>query len=918
MALEGYSPVVVDSLGGRCTVVPRAALPLGKSPDCADVKFTPGSVSTRDGLTLDDAADRVVNSLSTFVANDGTQTLIVQGETGVIYTEGSPRANATFAAPVGTVPIFPLAPLTSDQGGSMLKGTTLFNKHWMCISDGKTGEANPFYYDGTGIYVAGPEGPARPPTVTAVADDTGFLPQDVVGSYAWLDPVAQPEDSWPIVTDTVKIAVPPGTSDLVVGHSYPLMNAAMTLYRVNGEPGGFFSTMTVLVKDAAASTVQFNRQWSATSSTVGLAQAIDDVIEISPAGTRGRAVRYAWLMKSGYVSQLSPPGYAPTHAGNCKYNVSNIDAGPPGCVARIFFVEVQVGVEMFHVAAKMTLGDNSTTTFTINFTDEELLQGLSWTAYKRQYALSPFAGVCTYNERLVWWRGRALAYPRLDDKGLLSTSFNAGVYVSGGARLPSGWTAGAGVGTVTVENPSVGSTNGLSVLFAAAGAAGNSPTLTQSANIAPEGTGITAIPKKYAIRMRLKRGSMATPGTQITATVSISGGGGGGTIATATVPLSVMSDAYYLTFDTLAPGNIVVPAGGTTLSISLHATYAGTALDKIYVEGVSLRESTDVRAPLGQAIVSRAGDPEAIDADTGAIAAGPDDGQDLGCCFALRGSLYLAKRTSLYCTQDNGQEPLFWDVQEVSSTCGTPSVNGVGKGDGWALLAGPNGAYLFDGGVPTLLSYDILPDWQRINWAAGEKVWCLVDAERKVAYIGAPVDSSTECNLTYVMDFSRGLDADSRQWALWNRGFRAGAIMPATEQTSRVLFACYTAAAPGAVVHLDNTRTDDFDGLIPAYYTTAPFCASVGRSSFERFVVRVMGEGSFPVSAIRPGGAVVPLQPATLSASPDNDPEFGNNLQDTQISLRLGDPAAPVKNWFVTKVVAMMKNATYGFLRGKN
>ena len=131
---------------------------------------------------------------------------------------------------------------------------------------------------------------------------------------------------------------------------------------------------------------------------------------------------------------------------------------------------------------------------------------------------------------------------------------------------------------------------------------------------------------------------------------------------------------------------------------------------------------------------------EAFDDVTGNLGVGVNNQQEVRCAFELFDNLYVVKTGSFVETSDNGiTEPDDWDVKEVSNKVGTDSIHGVDVGEGWALIAGIAGLYIFEGGKPQKISPEIDPLWAAINWAYGYTIWVRNDTNNRRISIGVPL-----------------------------------------------------------------------------------------------------------------------------------------------------------------------------------
>jgi hypothetical protein len=81
-------------------------------------------------------------------------------------------------------------------------------------------------------------------------------------------------------------------------------------------------------------------------------------------------------------------------------------------------------------------------------------------------------------------------------------------------------------------------------------------------------------------------------------------------------------------------------------------------------------------------------------------------------------------------------------VREVSNKVGTLSIYGVDVGEGWALIVGQAGLYIFTGGDPIKISPELDGNpgvWQSINWRYGNTIWVRNDTNNRKIYIGVPI-----------------------------------------------------------------------------------------------------------------------------------------------------------------------------------
>jgi hypothetical protein len=154
MSTSGSVDVPLDMFGGLVTDVAPPDLPPGVSPDCQDVKFLPGGVSTRPGLVNQFTAintNPTVNYLKTYIPQSGLLRLLLLDSTGVLWKESSVGILSQVAG--GLVP--------SSYG----KSTSLFTREYLAIGDSKYGIDLPRQFDDTNFDRVSQTGPGAPPSV---------------------------------------------------------------------------------------------------------------------------------------------------------------------------------------------------------------------------------------------------------------------------------------------------------------------------------------------------------------------------------------------------------------------------------------------------------------------------------------------------------------------------------------------------------------------------------------------------------------------------------------------------------------------------------------------------------------------------------------------------------------------------------
>lgn len=147
--------VPLSLFGGLDTELSPPDLPEGISPDCEDVIFLPGSVSSRPGLHKAYPAisgNPTLTYLKTYLQPNGSPLNLFLDSAGTFWKEDV-TANPGALVQIGTV-----------VSGSYAKSVTAFGREYIAVSDGEHGTDVPRQYDGTNFDRVTQDGPGAGPT----------------------------------------------------------------------------------------------------------------------------------------------------------------------------------------------------------------------------------------------------------------------------------------------------------------------------------------------------------------------------------------------------------------------------------------------------------------------------------------------------------------------------------------------------------------------------------------------------------------------------------------------------------------------------------------------------------------------------------------------------------------------------------
>ena len=590
----------------------------------------------------------------------------------------------------------------------------------------------------------------------------------------------------------------------------------------------------------------------------------------------GQAAPGFHLMRVNFQTQqgavLKPSPYVKFIANGGQYlQVDNIPIGPENVVARIleftgadgayfFYLPIPAQVKGQVVSTATQVNDNTTTSILLDFSDNSLFGGIATSIPGNdlisQIVLDGALGFGQYATRLITYGQRNRI------QNLLNLGFEGGVNANY-PNTPLGWSLNLGSGAVTslVPGTIVGDAlqiamNG-SVVFVA----------TQSGYQDAYGNPIFTGNTFYKVRFYLQT-SNALSGNSIAFNLSSASTGFGESVVLDFSAATVAGGWFELNFATKTPLEIASDflfgfaiaasgGGGPVITIDeISVIYADTP----YLDGVLFG--------------SYGNNEEGIDGVTGKFGPVTDTRKvmDFG---VLRETFYMLTQEPsgrLHETTDNGTtEPSGWTVNEVGANCGALSAFSLAKsqaddtaasgGEEWLAWASLSGLRIFGGSYPDKISQEIQPDWQNINLAAQNTVWCVNDPVARALYVGVPMGVATSPSNVLFLSY-RHLDSaqaiaesppfrvsftghliatdNCRKWSLWNMSMNCGALMYRSASDFELVLGAGNGQTPGVggfanVYTLNpNKYTDDDYGLVSSYYTTYGF---VNRGSEQQLQV---------------------------------------------------------------------------------
>lgn len=333
--------------------------------------------------------------------------------------------------------------------------------------------------------------------------------------------------------------------------------------------------------------------------------------------------------------------------------------------------------------------------------------------------------------------------------------------------------------------------------------------------------------------------------------------------------------------------------------IRLYLEGRGPGVNGEYVE-IALCEVYDPGSRWEQETVwwSQPSLPREVDMTYGPATIATGSGQKVRSGFQLGDRWYYVLEKSLWVTQDNGGEPSQWPIEKVCDGVGTPSFNGVGIGKEWAIIAGPEGCWFFDGGgvgEDNDLSREIKSLWARIPWALyGDLVTVEVMKSRKQVWIGVPLDSATEVSHMLVLDYTEGFSSGmggggvGRRWSLWTVAPGGKPVeFEDANGTTRAMVGLGT-----RVLYLDETSHDDNGGGVAWAWESGPIGRPEGGLAlYRRLLLSAEGNGYLSPTLVKGSGETISLLSPTLYSPRRGDSTILFSVTDERVAVRVSQPA---------------------------
>jgi hypothetical protein len=691
-------------------------------------------------------------------------------------------------------------------------------------------------------------------------------------------------------------------------------------------------------------------------------------------GQLGAGVRLGvvmFLTRNGYLTAPSPYATFTLAEGANAIIVSNIPIGPPNVIARVIALTGANGAFYFWIPQPVTvtsngeqvtydatiIHDNATTSATFNITDAVLLAASSIDSPGsnnfEQIELGSCLGFISYSQRVFAWGEQNKI------QNMINLSFDGGYQLQNPNTPiePAGWTVDPvnGAGGVLQDSPLFGMSYFIDNTTGSTQAVYGM--IYQSAFQDQLSTPIIQVQTDYSVRVTARSPSLATSGNLVVDLFSPTFNRVYGSFS---IPLASMTDTFAI-------------YTGTLLTTAFTVNVPPDLLYRIYAQNIPAGGSVEIdrTEPFdsSQPVLSTQlrgsyfDNFEAFDDVTGNLGVAVENQQAVTNAFELFDNIYVIKTGSFVESTDNGiTEPDQWTVKEVSNKVGTPSINGVDVGEGWALIAGLPGVYIFEGGKPQKISPEIDPLWQAINWKYGYTIWIRNDTDNRRILIGVPIATPNQwmpnfevnanptspnivLTCTYKELMTGGALASEgairqgytgqlksfqlgRRWSVWSIQAAYADFIQRGDTTTPIFF-CANTGNGKIYQQVTGNYLDDGEGLNDLY-VTYPFLQTQEAQQIHAGLhellatyasMLIVGEGNVDIT-ILPDTLGTPYGDALDPIELGNPPAYGDTefpLNDVGTRFFVQFESAEPGDWFeLSRLVMTVTQNPWAPVRGSN
>jgi hypothetical protein len=900
----GSQPIILPKLGGLYTFLRPVDVPSGYSPALQNVRFLPRAVLTRPGLTTRVLPPGNATFLggAQFINNSSLRQTILLDNFGNIYRVSTSAATTPLQNPTRVC-----------NPASCMHVQQSFGREFMSFFTGPPNVTEPLAPSGPirhwdGNVDVNPPPPSAPTaadsptsgTISAGSHNIAILFEMAYGQLSaifapviWVAAGGKkllitniPLGPNGCVARRVLLTTVADTNTYYFLPSFKLNDNINTSITIDGSD-------TVLTQQGYPMSYPGSILQSGQNSIPALAPLSPDgpgsPVTVADSAASGSVaigvhqVQVIWETRWGYLTAPGPIT-SWTAAGGFEVTVSNIPIGPWYVVARRILFTLSGGADFFYITSNR-IGDNTTTSIDLDFSDVILAAGNNFNYIARNYGPMDSYGVGVYGGRLVTWGG-------LNTLKGNNLGFDGGWNFADGT--PAGWVAGANYAGGVRESINVFCGEAWRIT-----GDGFSPIRGQITNASIQPLLLPSTSYTVSVRLATGANGVAGPRTIILELFSPTVG-----LLSPSVQFIVNNTSLpnYTEFQGVILNGLAQIPSDTVLRVySLGTMLVG---ENFYIDHIRIWP-TQAKYEGSVVRISNPYDPETFDGVNGFVQISKDDGQQVVACEQLRSFYYIYKERSLSTTYDDGTNPpSLWFTRSVDKTIGAGSPNGVTSSDTYIINHWRSGAYLYSGGRPIKVSQEIQPTWLNFNWKQAWTTHVLLDTQEKQVFFFGPTGTLTQPTTALMLDYSEGIgqedDPAGRKWDLdaylfpINMSFK----FETPSNTQALYFV-------GQKLY-EHTGTDDDGFSIDSFYETAFVKAGDhGQDQFNG--ISYFAEGSGPLIVTLEGVDGIPVDLLTkkvvLVTNPGQQYEMFGNLESERAKIRF-EMAADNAN-FILKGVCL-------------
>lgn len=429
--LREHAPIIIETFNGLWKRGDPESCPIDHSPNCVNVKFDHSAVQTRDGLNLYRAIGNPLRIFKFTQQNDNGQSILILNDQGELFH--CPDENTVYG-PILSIPLMSDFNMTAIAGRAYITPfTTYFDPITnQAIEKGIEGEWL-YVYKGDGTDARKAAG--FPPTNSSVTPFIAFNngQEGIIDKGVHLVAVSFSDGagarSIALGTEVSPVIQAPGQQEIQV-NNIPLGGVGVNeriIYMTHAIPTNEYDPAGVYIfYEAKVIPDNTTRNIAVSINDVGL--TVPFVSGLLPTPSDGGALRISntsiegdtdfglrvigvvYETNTGYLTAPGPEFFAVQSSINLKtaITISNIPVSPDSFVTKRHLVSTkvlpeyngdQVGFQFFFIPDG-TIDDNVTTSLTVSFYDDELLDDAS-------HLIDNFAeiaagvGLTTYHGRLI-------------------------------------------------------------------------------------------------------------------------------------------------------------------------------------------------------------------------------------------------------------------------------------------------------------------------------------------------------------------------------------------------------------------------------------------------------------------------------------------------------------------------------------